>query len=244
MRVEARWLRATRDDERRQITRDAELLADRVEESLPGALQNRERTNLYEDERRIATPPTSYYGEVSSQTGEMWSSLKDAANRAAETASVIENTLLLGGGLLLGWKVFGYLRDRQRQHTRGADGRTRGALNASLERAATRDAPPHLPSSLAHLLHPVARFPARRYPIPNEAHTLAPIPPTTHSTHSPTTQTMRSPVTLSPRNSRNPPKSARSTPPSRVDHLTPRILLCGPIPLIRCVPKNACNDEA
>src|SRR5690348_3881120 len=47
-RIQARWLRATTDEERGAIAREAELLADRVEENLPGAPQDRQRTNLYE----------------------------------------------------------------------------------------------------------------------------------------------------------------------------------------------------
>jgi hypothetical protein len=137
-RIEARWLRAIRDDERGQIARDAELLADRVEENLPGAPQNRERTNLYAGERPTGTAPTSYYGEVADQTREMWDSLKDAANRAADAASGLEKMLLLGGGVVLGWKVLDYMRERQREQLRSADDRTRRALNASLERAASR----------------------------------------------------------------------------------------------------------
>src|SRR5690242_17579220 len=45
-RIEARWLRAASDGERAQIAREAELLADRVQENLPGAPQDRQRTNL------------------------------------------------------------------------------------------------------------------------------------------------------------------------------------------------------
>ncbi|HEY2747318.1 MAG TPA: hypothetical protein VGL86_22000 [Polyangia bacterium] len=137
-RIQARWLRATRDDERGQVARDAELLADRVEENLPGAPQNRERTNLYAGERATATPPTTYYGEVADESREMWNRLKDAADRAADEASIVEKTLLVGGGLWAGWKVFDYLRERQRERMRSADGRIRRALDASLEHAASR----------------------------------------------------------------------------------------------------------
>src|SRR5437588_8248349 len=45
-RIEARWLRATSEFDRARVARDAELLADRTQESLPGAPQNRVRTNL------------------------------------------------------------------------------------------------------------------------------------------------------------------------------------------------------
>src|SRR5437660_491586 len=60
-RIEARWLRATTDIERARVARDAERLADRVQEALPGAPQDRDRTNLFKGERPTSTPTTSYY---------------------------------------------------------------------------------------------------------------------------------------------------------------------------------------
>src|SRR5437899_98659 len=59
-RVEARWLRATNDKDRVTVARDAELLADRVQESLPGAPQDRVRTNLFKGEVQTSTLETSY----------------------------------------------------------------------------------------------------------------------------------------------------------------------------------------
>src|SRR5262249_61533156 len=58
-RIEARWLRATTDAERARIARDAELLADRAQENLPGAPQDRPRTNLYPGQGPNGTPATS-----------------------------------------------------------------------------------------------------------------------------------------------------------------------------------------
>ena len=133
-RLQARWLRATRDSERSQIARDAELLADRVEENLPGAPQNRERTNLYVGETPRATPSTSFYDEVATRSAEMWTGLKDAADRAAAAASIVEKTLLVGGGLWLGWKAVGYLRAQSKP----ADDGMSQALNERLERVASR----------------------------------------------------------------------------------------------------------
>jgi hypothetical protein len=140
-RIEARWLRATRDDERAQIARDAELLADRVEENVPGAPQDRLRSNLFPGETATATPPTTYYGEAATQAGEVWGWVKDKASGAAEGASSIAKSLLIGGGVVLSWKLFDYLRERERSRVRSASGRTRRALNASLERAASRTEP-------------------------------------------------------------------------------------------------------
>jgi hypothetical protein len=137
-RIEARWLRATRDDERAQIARDAELLADRVEENVPGAPQDRLRTNLYSGETPTAAPPTTYYGEAASQAGEVWGWVKDTASSAAEGAASVGKSLLIGGGVVLGWKLFDYLRERERDRVRSASGRTRRALNASLERTVSR----------------------------------------------------------------------------------------------------------
>ena len=44
--IEDRWLRAASDIERARVARDAELLADRTEENLPGAPTGWTRTNL------------------------------------------------------------------------------------------------------------------------------------------------------------------------------------------------------
>jgi sugar phosphate isomerase/epimerase len=66
-RIEARWLRTATDTDRAAVARDAELLADRVQESLPGAPQDRVRTNLYEGETPKGTPATSYAQEVAMQ---------------------------------------------------------------------------------------------------------------------------------------------------------------------------------
>lgn len=120
------------------IARDAELLADRVEENLPGALQDRVRTNLLPGEAPTFTPPTTYYGEVAAQSRESWAWLKDKANVAADGAISAGKLHLVGGGVALGWKHIDYLRDRERARLRSASGRTRHALNASLARAASR----------------------------------------------------------------------------------------------------------
>src|SRR5262249_31297161 len=112
-RIEARWLRATSDGERSGIAREAELLADRVEESLPGAPQDRPRTNLYKGEVPKGTPATTYQQEVDRQRGEVWDWLKDTATRGADGASSIGKWLLLGGGVVLGWKALDYLRERE-----------------------------------------------------------------------------------------------------------------------------------
>lgn len=136
--IQARWLRATTDDERAKIARDAELLADRVEESLPGAPQDRARTNLYKGETPKGTPATSYAQEVDNQAGEVWGWIKDKANFAANEASSIGKWLLVGGGVVLAWKGVDYLRERERNRVRSASGRMQRALNASLVRVATR----------------------------------------------------------------------------------------------------------
>jgi hypothetical protein len=62
--LEARWSGATTVDERAKLAREAELLADRVQESLPGAPQDRARTNLFKGEVQRSTPATSYLGEL------------------------------------------------------------------------------------------------------------------------------------------------------------------------------------
>ncbi|MCU1282403.1 MAG: hypothetical protein JWM53_5949 [bacterium] len=141
-RIEARWLRATGDDERTQIARDAELLADRVEENLPGAPQDRIRTNLYAAETPKSTPATSYYGEVANQTDEVWDWVKQRASGAADGVSTVAKALLAGGGIILGWKVFDYLRERQRREQVRAGATERQRLNTNLSRAADAQTTP------------------------------------------------------------------------------------------------------
>jgi hypothetical protein len=61
--IELRWAQA-KDKDREAIAHDAELLADHVQESLPGAPQDRKRTNLFKGEVQHSTPATSYGGEI------------------------------------------------------------------------------------------------------------------------------------------------------------------------------------
>jgi hypothetical protein len=139
--IEARWLRAASDTERSAIAREAELLADRVQESLPGAPQNRQRTNLYKGEQASSTPGTSYYGEFANQAVETWDVLRTAARETATTAESVARYALLGGGIVLGWKLFDYLRARERRQEVRSSGATKRALNAALEHVAQqRDA--------------------------------------------------------------------------------------------------------
>lgn len=141
-RVEARWLRATRNDERAQIARDAELLADRVEENLPGAPQNRTRTNLYPFETPRSTPATTYYGEATNQAADVWDWVKQRASGAADGAFTVGKALLAGGGMLLGWKALDYLRERHRREQVRAAATERQRLNTNLSRAADAQTTP------------------------------------------------------------------------------------------------------
>ena len=67
--IEGRWLRATSDQEREAIARDAELLADRTKENLPGAPSDWRRTNLYRGEVEKQTSATSFWGELAGTNG-------------------------------------------------------------------------------------------------------------------------------------------------------------------------------
>ena len=130
-RIEARWLRATNDLERAKIARDAELLADRTKENLPGAPQSWKRTNLYVDEQEQLAPATSYGQEVAREADSDWTWLKEKASGAAGAGKGIAELLLLGGGIFLAIKAVDYLRARQTSTVSAA------ALNRGLERAAT-----------------------------------------------------------------------------------------------------------
>src|SRR5579863_673542 len=70
--IDARWLRATSDAQRAGIAREAELLADRVEENLPAAPQDRTRTNLYAGEVAQGTPATSYAQALDAEASDDW----------------------------------------------------------------------------------------------------------------------------------------------------------------------------
>ena len=133
-RIEQRWLFATSDAERARVARDAESLADRIQEVLPGAPQDRQRTDGNNGAPPTFTPATSYGQEVERQAEHVWTTVKDTANRATEGATSIGKWLLVGGGLLLGIKAVDYLRERE-QHRAADDG---DALNRALERLATR----------------------------------------------------------------------------------------------------------
>jgi hypothetical protein len=141
-RIEDRWLRAKSDAERAKVARDAELLADRVQEILPGAPQDRARTNLYKGEVQTHTEATSYLGEVANQAGEAWDWLKKKKDEATKKTSDIGKWLLVGGGVLLALKTLGYLTVREQSHLRMASDMEE-ELNATLEQVAElRDAEP------------------------------------------------------------------------------------------------------
>jgi len=131
-RIESRWLRASSDIERARIARDAELLADRVQETLPGAPQDRKRTNLYPGEVQTLTPATSYYGAVEDQAREVAHSGQMLAGAALEGLASVGKWLLVGGSVLLAIKAIGYLRERER---RVAPQPTRADVQAALEAA-------------------------------------------------------------------------------------------------------------
>jgi hypothetical protein len=132
--IESRWLRATNDVDRARVARDAEYLADRVQETLPGAPQDRKRTNLFPGEVPAGTPATSYYDEVDRQGAEVWGAMKGFASGAADEVTTLGKALLLGGGVLLGLKVISYLRERQQRDRAGSG--VRQSLSRNLEAAA------------------------------------------------------------------------------------------------------------
>lgn len=109
-RIEARWLRAANDIDRARIAREAELLADRVQENLPGAPQDRTRTNLTKGEVATSTPATSYLGEAERHVADSASAFIFEATHAVAAASEqlekLSSTLVVAGALFLGWKWF------------------------------------------------------------------------------------------------------------------------------------------
>src|SRR5579862_1593579 len=140
-RIEARWLRATTDVERTRVARDAELLADRVQEDLPGAPQDRQRTNLFKGEKQKATAATSYAHEVDEQflkvthAREAFDWLRREGDAISRGFEAFGKWMLIAGGALLAYRVVSGSSERPRQ---SADPTARD-LNRALERAANDD---------------------------------------------------------------------------------------------------------
>ena len=129
-RLEMQWMRATNDLERARVARDTELLADRVEESLPGAPQDRARTNLFPGEVQRATPSGRFVRELADEFRTDWYWLADSSSVAADKVNDALKLLLVGGGLWLAVKALDAVTPRR-------DGlRSRVELNRRLEAAA------------------------------------------------------------------------------------------------------------
>jgi hypothetical protein len=122
-RVEQRWLRASTDFDRARIARDAELVADRIQETLPGAPQDRQRTNLARGETPTSTPATSYAQEFWRQADELWTSAGSKAGSAGKWLFVV-------AGLVLGARLVGVWPAKRNE-------RIGDALNRGLARLAT-----------------------------------------------------------------------------------------------------------
>lgn len=124
-RIEARWWRASKDIERNVIARDAELLADRIKENLPGAPIDWQRTNLTAGEIEATQPATSFSTDLTARANEAWNWATSAAERTSQGVAHVGSLVLIGGGLYVVSQLLTLLRGRQA-----------GKLLASLERAA------------------------------------------------------------------------------------------------------------
>jgi hypothetical protein len=120
--IESRWLRSTGDFDRAKVARDAELLADRTKENLPGAPTDWKRTNFYRGEQEKTTPATSYGGEVVREIESGWKS-------DAHESGGIPTWLLVAGACAL--VITGVLVGKRRQASS-----TARVLNRELERVA------------------------------------------------------------------------------------------------------------
>lgn len=124
-RIDARWLRATTEKDRSAVAREAELLADRVAETLPGAPQDWKRTNLTKDENTTGTAKPSLGDELSTEARQTWSSVETELVRPA---SSVLGWLAAGALAVGGWKLWQFLRTDEREERR--------KLSRALERAA------------------------------------------------------------------------------------------------------------
>lgn len=130
--IKDRWAHATSDVERARIARDAELLADRTQESLPGAPQDRQRTNLFKNETPTSTPATSYGDEAKREAAHAVHWVREKAHAVAEAidpSPSIGTWLLIGGGVVAAILL---LRSNDREQ-RQANART---INRRLARIA------------------------------------------------------------------------------------------------------------
>lgn len=116
--IEDRWQHANSDSERVRIARDAELLADRTQENLPGAPQDRKRTNLFKGEAQTSAPATSYGDEAKAQAEHAIGWVQAKARRVAEKLDEpwhLGRWLLIGGGVVLAWSLLRSSSRDQRQ---------------------------------------------------------------------------------------------------------------------------------
>lgn len=127
-RIDARWLRATTDRERSEIAREAELLADRVAETLPGAPRDWKRTNLASGEAEKTTQKPTLADELKYEAREAWSGFEAEIVRPA---SSLLGWLAAGALAVGGWKLWQFTRDDDRKERR--------QLNRALERAAREE---------------------------------------------------------------------------------------------------------
>jgi hypothetical protein len=132
-RIEVRWLRATNDVDRARVARDAELLADRVQESLPGAPQDRERTNLWHGEVATSTPTTTYADALADQATDVARAIPSLTSSAKDSVAGVGRWLLIAGGLFVAWKAIDYLHERERKRPAQPAARE---LQAAVEAAA------------------------------------------------------------------------------------------------------------
>lgn len=112
-RIEARWWRAATDREREGIARDAELLADRIKENLPGAPLDWQRSNLAAQEIEKTQPATTFSTDLSERATELWANASVAAERTSQGVTQLGALLLLGGGLYLGSQIVLLLRSKE-----------------------------------------------------------------------------------------------------------------------------------
>jgi hypothetical protein len=116
--IRDRWGSASHDIERARIARDAELLADRTQENLPGAPQDRKRTNLFKGEKPTSTPATSYGDEAKEQAAHAvrWVQAKArAVSQKLDEPWHVGRWLLIGGGVVLAWSLLRSSGRDQRQ---------------------------------------------------------------------------------------------------------------------------------
>ena len=111
--LDAKWLRATTETVREALAKEAENLADRTKENLPGAPPDWKRTNLYKGETEKQAAPTTYAGAVAEEASLRAHQVGQGLGFLASGLGGVAKLGLLGGAVFLGLKLVSAFESRR-----------------------------------------------------------------------------------------------------------------------------------